>query len=152
MYLSCKIWTRGVRRGVSEVSGNYSGPLVQQVYCSFIPSCTQHSVSAYMYIVQVCTFRMLRMAAEAYSWKAVIHFSTYATVNSTNALSSHWFSFVWLAYSFLEWVQIVQKIRSGENQFLGGQNKRDRALLRPEIQVLILESQPSEMVCKWTYM
>ena len=41
-------------RGVSEVSGNYSGPSVQQhtMYCSLIPGCTQHSASTYMYIVQ----------------------------------------------------------------------------------------------------
>ena len=30
-YFTCKIWTSGIRCGVSEVSGNYSGPSVHNV-------------------------------------------------------------------------------------------------------------------------
>ena len=65
-------------------------------------------------------FDTLRGAAEAYSWKADIRFCRYATVNSTNVLSSHWFSFVWLVYSgnkfFRVGPNISEKFVPGGNQ------------------------------------
>ena len=107
---------------------------VQQhaMYCSLIPSRTQHSVSVY---IGLSLRRTLRGVAEAYSWKAVIRFSWYATVYSTN-LSSHWFSFVWLAYSenkvtstlfittaittivFATWILTLKKFISGMHHSL----------------------------------
>ena len=109
-YFTCKIWTSGIL--VSEVSGNYSGPSVQQhaIHCSLIPSRMQESLST-------CN----PGATEAYS---VIHFSRYATVNSTNVLSSHWFFFrvtgLQMGTNFSEWVQIFQKNSFWGEPILGG--------------------------------
>ena len=61
--------------------------------------------------------------------KAVIHFSRYATVNSTNVLSSHWFCFIWLAYSgnkfFRVGPNISEKCVPGGTNFRGVKIKRD---------------------------
>ena len=55
--------------------------------------------------------------------------SRYTTVNSTNVLSSHWFSFVWLAYSgnkfFSVDPNISEKCVLGGTNFRGVQIKRD---------------------------
>ena len=64
-------------------------------------------------------FWRLHGATEAYSWITVIHFSRYATVNSTNVLSSHWFSFMWLAYSENKLFRAGPNI--SENLFRGNQ-------------------------------
>ena len=89
-YFTCKIWTSGVCRGVYEVSGNYSGPSVQQhtMYCSHNPGCTQPSFLHTLYnfwrlnTYFKCYVRLLRCTD-------VIHFSRHATVDSTNVLSSY---------------------------------------------------------------
>ena len=82
------------------------------MYCSLIPGRTQHPISAYI----VLSLR----------WKAGIHFSRYTTVDSTNVLSSHWFSFVWLAYSgnkfFGVGPNISEKFVPGGTKFRGIQN------------------------------
>ena len=50
-------------------------------------------------------------------------FSRYATVNSTNVLSSHWFCFVWLAYSGNKFFRVGPNISEKcvwEEPILGG--------------------------------
>ena len=60
-----------------------------------------------------------------------IHFSRYATVNSTNVLSGHWFSFVYVAFSgnkfFRVGPNISEKLVPGGTNFRGVQIKCDRS-------------------------
>ena len=67
---------------------------MQYTVVSFPAARKSHLPCTLCKVCDECMFRTLRGAAEAYSWKAVIHFSRYVTVNSTNVLRSHWFSFV----------------------------------------------------------
>ena len=62
---------------------------------------------------------MLRGAAEAYSWKAVIHFSLWTPLTSlgvTDFLSCGW---PIMGTNFSGWVQIFQKNSFRGNQFMG---------------------------------
>ena len=90
-------------------------------------------------------FWRLHGAAEAYSWITVIHFSRYATVNSTNVLSSHWFSFMWLAYSENKLFRAGPNICSGGTNFRWVQIKHDTPF------PCALNSVSSDMsTCKWS--
>ena len=51
------------------------------------------------------------------------HFSRYTAVNSTNVLSSHWISFVWLAYVGNKFF----RVGLGGTIIRGVQIKRDRS-------------------------
>ena len=111
---------------VSEVPGNYSGPSVHQhaIQCSLIPGHTQESLSAYT----VQSLQQMHVSNAAWGrWGLpVIHFSRYATVNSTNVLRSHWLSFVWLACSGNKFFRVGPgKFVSGGTNFRGVQIKHD---------------------------
>ena len=131
-YFTCKTWTSGISRKFPRFLETTQARQFSSTQCTVVSFPAARNTQFPRTLCKVCderTFRTLHGAAEAYSWKAVIHLSRYATVNSTNVLSSHWFSFVWLAYSgnkfFRVGPNISEKFVPGGTNFRGVQIKRD---------------------------
>ena len=75
---------------------NYSGDWFSstQMCCSLIPCRTQHSFLSTLHKFcnkhMFCIVQMSMEATEVYSWKPVIHFSRYATVDLLMSLAATW--------------------------------------------------------------
>ena len=119
-YFTCKTWTSGISRRFLETTQACQFSSMQYTVVSFPAARKIHFSRTSCKVCNERTFQRLCGAVEAYSWKPVIHLSRYATVNSTDVLSSHWSSFVWLAYSGSKFVRVgPRKFRSGGTNFRG---------------------------------
>ena len=133
-YFTCETWASGISRRFPrflETTQARQFSSTQYTVVSFPVERKSHFPRTMCKVCDERTFRTLRGAAEAYSWKAVIHFSRYAIVNSTKIRSSPWFSFVWLSYSgskfFRVGPNILGKFVPGGTNFRGIQIECDTA-------------------------